>query len=170
MHQPNVAETVRKKVQDNSDVLVTFCITSFKNVSFATDSTDWQFWYAIWPVTTTWHCGGNLSRRWSQISATKNGKLKKFKAVKEIWSNAIISTLILFRAKEGGWIFFIHLKHSTLDVFCKHDVVCSMMKSQLDVAKLVPTRAAYNRFLQTIWKLPQNLALYQLSPAVQLIG
>ena len=34
-----------------------------------------------------------------------------------------------------------------LDVLRKHDLVWSMMKSQLNVAKLPPTRAAYNSLL-----------------------
>ena len=32
-------------------------------------------------------------------------------------------------------------------MFCKHNIVCSMIKSQLDIAKLVPASAAYNPLL-----------------------
>ena len=71
--------------------------------------------------------------------------IKKYKS-KEVQG---LSTLNLSRAKEGeGWLYFIHFKHRSLDVFRKHYIVWSMMKSQLDIEKLVHTRVAYNPLLK----------------------
>ena len=46
----------------------------------------------------------------------------------------------------------------TLDVFRKHGIVWSMMKSQLEVAKLVPTWAAYNSLLTDNLQVTTNFS------------
>ena len=53
-----------------------------------------------------------ISPLWSQSSAIKNRNRKNFKATKDIWSYALVSTLTLSRVKDGeGWIFSKHFKH-----------------------------------------------------------
>ena len=48
-------------------------------------------------------------------------------------------------AKKEKTEYFSYTSNTgALDMFRKHDIVLSMMKSQLDVAKLAPTSVAYN--------------------------
>ena len=128
------------------------CITLFKNVFFAIDNTDWQIethWYARWPAINIWHSDDPLSRRWSWSSAPKKMLIKRSSRLQNKSDCTTLSTLDFSKAKEGEcWIYFIHFKYRyTLDEFHKHDVVWSMMKSQLDVAKFVLTWETYNLLL-----------------------
>ena len=96
--------------------------------------------YARWPTTTAWHCNGHLSRRWTQSSASKNTNQKKFKAYPR---------LICPEPKKEKADYISYTSNTgTLDVFRKHYIVWSMMKSQLDIEKLVHTRVAYNPLLK----------------------
>ena len=125
-------KAVRKKVQDKSGVFTPSCITLFKNIFFAIDSTDWQ----VDTQDDQLQLHGTVMDIFQEGEAKiqpKNGNWKKFKAAKEIWSKAIASPLTLFKAKKKKAEYFHTLQ--------------TQVPNLLDVAKLVPTWAAYNLLL-----------------------
>ena len=87
----------------------------------------------------------NSQENTKKSSTTKNGIRKKFKVAKEIWSNALYLPLFCPEPEEE-YLSYIS-DTSTLGVFRKHGIVSSTMKSQLNLAKFVPTWTANNSLL-----------------------
>ena len=158
-----VAEAVRKKVQDNSGVIL-FLPALHPSRMFSSELIT-QIYKLIHRVASNNYMAPRLPSFKKVKSKFNNIKWNS----KEVQGCEVQPSLFCPEPKKEKVEYFSYTSNtSTLNVFRKHDIVWSMMKSQLDLEKLVPTWAAYN-FLQTICKLPQNLVLYQLSTAVSVI-
>ena len=131
---------MRKKVQYNSGVFVPSCITPFKNVILAIDNTDLQI--DTPDGQPQLHCTamaifqeGEAEAQKQKMEFERSSRLRKKSGQETLHQPLFCSE----PKKEKVENFSYTSDRSTLDVFHKHDIVWSMMKSQLDLAKLVPT-------------------------------
>ena len=148
----DVAEVVRGKVQDNGDVFILSCITPFKNVFFAINSTDLQIGMPdgqrqLHGTAIAIFQEGEAEVQQQKMKLKRSSRLRK-----KSDQTPLYSPLFCPEPKKKVEYFSCTSDTSTLDVFRKHDIVWGMMKSQLDLAKFVPTWAAYNSLLTDIFQ------------------
>ena len=142
----DVAEAVRKKVKDNSYV---FILPAFHPCRmFLPQLTAWID-ILILQMTNDSYMALRLSSFKKMEPKFGNEKMES-REVQGKKSDQMLLYPPLFPEPKNEKEHFAHTSNTiTLDVICKHDIVWSMMKSQLDIAKLVPTRASYYKPLIT---------------------
>ena len=144
----DVAEVVRKKVKDNSYV---FILPAFHPCRmFLSQLTTWID-ILILQMTNDSYMALRLSsfkKMEPKFGNDENGIKRSSRLHKK--SDQMLLYPPLFPEPKKEKEHFAHTSNTiTLDVIWKHDIVWSMMKSQLDIAKLVPTRASYYKPLIT---------------------